>query len=238
MANLLCQLWTLSSLEEHYLIPLSEVTCHCPLLPAFFFVSGGAGALLLILYPIFLLCSRSTLPRSSFSTERTPLLRVLGLARTGLTFTRSQEGTQLGGLSQTGQTEQGIWYHAGFRWGSWQAGGGFSSGRSGHAGHQVVGDAVCILLFVLCILRTSIVVVTVFFICCSVKLPLSWPTSFAFFFPFSSPPQGGEGQHGPFVASHGQTSTLQKLQGTVWTVLIRWVSKPAKMGTSSSILLQ
>jgi len=36
---------------------------------------------------------------------------VLGWARTGLIFTRNQEGTQLGGVTQPGQTEQGIPYH-------------------------------------------------------------------------------------------------------------------------------
>jgi len=33
---------------------------------------------------------------------------VLGLARGGLIFTRSQEGTQLGWMIQIGQTKQGI----------------------------------------------------------------------------------------------------------------------------------
>jgi len=33
---------------------------------------------------------------------------VLGLARTGLIFTRLQEGVQPGGLTQPGQKEQGI----------------------------------------------------------------------------------------------------------------------------------
>jgi len=36
---------------------------------------------------------------------------VLGLARTGLIFTRIQEGAQPGGLTPPGQTEQGIPYH-------------------------------------------------------------------------------------------------------------------------------
>jgi len=36
---------------------------------------------------------------------------VLGLARTGLIFTRSQEGTQPDGLTPPGQTEPGIPYH-------------------------------------------------------------------------------------------------------------------------------
>jgi len=41
---------------------------------------------------------------------------VLGSARTGLVFTRSQEGTQPGGLTQPGQTEQGIRYHVPSCW--------------------------------------------------------------------------------------------------------------------------
>ena len=62
------------------------------------------------------------------------------------------------------------------------------------AGHQAVRVALCIPLFVSYILLFSvIIVVTVRFLCCSVKLSLSPPTSFAFSFPFSSPPQRGEG---------------------------------------------
>jgi len=59
-----------------------------------------------------------------------------------------------------------------------------------HAGHWVVRVALCMPRFVLYILIS--VVLTVHFLCCSVKLPLSQPTSFAFFFRFASPPQGGE----------------------------------------------
>jgi len=53
---------------------------------------------------------------------------VLGLARTGLIFTRIQEGAQLDGLTQPppGQTEQGIPYHVPSCWalvgGSWVGG--------------------------------------------------------------------------------------------------------------------
>jgi len=42
-----------------------------------------------------------------------------------------------------------------------------------HSGHQVVRVALCILLFVLCILLISVIAVTVRFVCCSIKLPLS-----------------------------------------------------------------
>jgi len=41
---------------------------------------------------------------------------VLALARTGSDFTGIQEGSQLGGLTQPGQTEQGIPYHVPSCW--------------------------------------------------------------------------------------------------------------------------
>jgi len=100
---------------------------------------------------------------------------VLGSARTGLIFT---------GLTQPspGQTEQGILYHvphAGFRWGraarrelthgSGACGGGRGGRLSGSCG-------LCCAFLLICI-----IVVTVLFVCCSVKLPLSRPTGFCLF---------------------------------------------------------
>ena len=58
------------------------------------------------------------------------------------------------------------------------------------ASHQLVRES-CSVLFPVLI---SIVVITVLSLCCSVTLPLSRPTSFTFFFRFSSPPQQGEGR--------------------------------------------
>jgi len=126
----------------------------------------------------------------------------------GLIFTRIQEGTQPGGLTQPGQTEQGIPYHVPSCWfpvGGWLGGGNSLTARervavvrSGRAGLWVVR-------FVLCFLLICIVVVPVPSVCCSVKLPLSRP---ACFFPFSSAPQQGEGQpRDTFVAGHSQTIT-------------------------------
>jgi len=51
----------------------------------------------------------------------------LGSARTELIFTRSQGGTQPGGLTQPGQTEQGILYHVSSCW--VPAGGRWATGR-------------------------------------------------------------------------------------------------------------
>ena len=78
---------------------------------------------------------------------------VVGLARTGLIFTRTQEGTQLGRLTQPGQTEQGIPYHVPSCWvpvgGSWVAG---SHSWLGSARRRLVvgeggslGCAVCVV---------------------------------------------------------------------------------------------
>jgi len=74
-------------------------------------------------------------------------------------------------------------------WG--ELGGGKSVVALEHAGHQAVRVALCISLFVLYILIISITVIIVPFVCCSVKLPLSQPTSFCL---FVSPPQQGEGR--------------------------------------------
>jgi len=111
---------------------------------------------------------------------------VLGFARTGLIFTRIQEGTQ------PGQTEQGIPYHVPSC--RVLAGGELGGGNSVVA-RECAAAAVhesCSLrsVFVLCILVIGIVVVTVLFVCCSVKLPLSRPTRFL---PvsFHSPPHPG-----------------------------------------------
>jgi len=79
------------------------------------------------------------------------------------------------------------------------------------AGHQAVRVALCFLLFVLYVLLIGIVVVTIPFIWCSVKLPLCRPTSFFLFLSILLPaPIGGgviEQAHGPFIAGHGQTTT-------------------------------
>ena len=78
---------------------------------------------------------------------------------------------------------------------------------------RAVRAALWVLQFVLCILHIGIVVVvTVSFVCCSVKLPLSPPTSFCPFLSILFPtPAGGEAAEqpcGPFVAGHSQTITL------------------------------
>jgi len=107
---------------------------------------------------------------------------VLGLARTGLIFTGLQEGAQLGRLTPPGQTEPGIPYHVPSRWvlvgGSWRAG---THSRLRSSRWRSWRAALWVVQFVLCFPLICIVVVPVPFVCCSVKLPLSQPTSFCLF---------------------------------------------------------
>jgi len=83
--------------------------------------------------------------------------------------------------------------HAGF----WLAG-GLGGGKSLAAWERAavaVGESNSVLLFVLCILLICTVVANVPFVCCSVKLPLSRPTSFLLV-SFHSPPHPSGGRGG------------------------------------------
>jgi len=76
-------------------------------------------------------------------------LTVLGLARTRLIFTRSQEGTQPGQLTQTGQTKQGIQYHVPS---CWIPVGGAGQGEVSHSSgaHGASGGESCSVYFAIC----------------------------------------------------------------------------------------
>jgi len=81
---------------------------------------------------------------------------------------------------------------------------------SGKSGKSVSGEF-CSLCCVVFLLIRVVVVVTVSFVCCSVILPLSPPTSFCLFLSFllHTPVGGGAAEQvrGPFVAGHSQTIT-------------------------------
>jgi len=74
---------------------------------------------------------------------------VLGSTRTGLIFTGIQEGAQTGGLTQPGQTEQGIPYHVPSCW--VPAGGSWAAGTHSWLGsvwwRREVRAALCVVLF-------------------------------------------------------------------------------------------
>jgi len=74
-------------------------------------------------------------------------------------------------------------------------GGNSLAAREGSAAVRSGRAALWVVRFLLCIPLICIIVVTVPFVCCSVKLPLSRPTSFL---PvsFHSPPHPGEGRGG------------------------------------------
>ena len=122
---------------------------------------------------------------------------VLGSARTGLIFTRIQEGAQPGELTPPGQTEPGIPYHVPSCWvpvGGELGGGNLLAARLGRSWQQSWRAALWVVRFVLCFPIICIVVVPVPSVCCSVKLPLSRPTSFCLFSSHSPPhPGGGRG---------------------------------------------
>jgi len=117
---------------------------------------------------------------------------VLGLARTGLIFTGIQEGNP--GRDTAGRADPNLakesrvfhtmCCHTGFRWGG-AARRELTRGSGGHKSGSVreSGSALQALFcgFVFYIPLFCIIVVAVPLVCCSVKWPLSRPTSFCLF---------------------------------------------------------
>jgi len=106
------------------------------------------------------------------------------LTRTGLIFTRIQEGATAGWADTTWPTRAGYSIPCAFMLGS--SGGEPGGGNSLVAPERAVAvwsgrAALWVVQFVLCFLLFCIVVVAIPFVCCSVKLPLSQPTSFCLF---------------------------------------------------------
>jgi len=133
-----------------------------------------------------------------YKQARYSMAYVLGSARTGLIFTRLQEGAQPDGLTQPqpGQTEPGIPYHVPSCWvpvGAARRELTRSSVARGAGPVQESGSVVQSVLS--CFLLFCIVAVTVPSVCCSVKLPLSRPTGFLPLY-FHSPPHRGGGRGG------------------------------------------
>jgi len=84
-------------------------------------------------------------------------------------------------------------------WG--ELGGGKAVAAQEHAGQGAVREALCLLLFVLCILLICIGVVTAFpLFAVWLNCPYPNPRDFSCFFPFSSAPQRGEGRQSSHVA--------------------------------------
>jgi len=143
---------------------------------------------------------------------------VLASARTGLIFIRIQEGTQPGGLTQPGQTEQGIPYHVLSC--CVLAGGELGGGNSVVAWKcvAVAGGESCSLRSVLfcvgcvvrfCVFSLSVSLLFLFpLFAVLLNCPYPDPPVSVCFFRFSSAPRRGEGQlHGAFVIGRSQTIT-------------------------------
>ena len=113
-----------------------------------------------------------------------------------------------GGLPPPGQTEQGIPYHAGFRWGGagwWEVTLTCGSGARSSSGR---GERLSELCSLCCVfpLPVSLLLFPLFAVL--LNCPYPDPPVSACFFPFSSAPQRGEGRLcGAFVASRSQTIT-------------------------------
>jgi len=126
---------------------------------------------------------------------------VLRLARSGLIFTGIQEGNPgrvTAGCADPHLDKQRRVFHtmcchAGFRWGGRGSGNSLAAWE-GTAAVRSGRTALWVVRFVLCFLLICTIVVPVPFVCCSVKLPLSRPTSFlpgSFYSPWH--PGGGMG---------------------------------------------
>jgi len=104
--------------------------------------------------------------------------------------------------------------HAGFRLRR-ELGGRNSLAAWEHA--AAVRESGSVVWFVLCFLLIFIIVVTVPFVCCFVKLPLSQSMTFCLFLSILLRTRRGKGRpHGAFVACSSQTITddLEKLSDT------------------------
>ena len=160
---------------------------------------------------LLLFVSEKSLKKFTDWKNAKPCHSVLGSARPGLIFTRIQEGTQLGGLTQPAQTEQGVSYHVPsccvLVGGSWAAG---NLSRLWNAQRAVVSESCSACSATLCCVFSLSVSLFLLFPLFAVLLncPYPHPSVSACFFPFSSTPQQGEGQPcGAFVAGHSQTIT-------------------------------
>jgi len=147
---------------------------------------------------------------------------VLGLARTGLIFSRIQEGAQLAGLTQPqpGQTEPGIPYHVpsfGVPVGG-AARRRLTRGLGGLSGGAVrESGSVLQVCFVYSPFSVSLLFLFPLF-AVLLNCPYPDPPVSASFFPFSSAPWRGEGRpRGTFVAgcSQNQNSYAPKQQKLV-----------------------
>ena len=138
---------------------------------------------------------------------------VLGLAKIGLIFTRSQEGTQPGQLTQTGQKNPGYSIPCDnlldSEWRSW-LGGGWSWLGSALGIRQ--WELLCALCCLFCIFFLSVLLLLLF-ASFAVLLNCPYPEQRVLPSCFHSPPHPSRGKGNratawPFVAGQGQITTI------------------------------
>ena len=151
---------------------------------------------------------------------------VLGLARTGLIFTRIQEGAQPGGLAQPqpGQTEPGIPYHVLSRWVpvGGRHGGNCLAVRERAA--SVLSGRAGLFCGLFCRVFSLPVSLLLLFPLFAVQLNCPYPDHpvSASFFSFSSAPRRGEGRpRGAFVAGGSRNENIllkpwHRNNGSLW----------------------
>jgi len=146
---------------------------------------------------------------------------VLGLARRVLIFTGIQEGAQPGGLTPSGQTEQGIPYHVLSYWvpggESWAAG---THSRLGSTPHRFgPGERLCGLCGLCCVFSLTVSLLFLFpLFAVLLNCPYPHPPVSACFFPFSSAPRQGERRpRGAFVSICSHTITQHQLLFQIYT---------------------
>jgi len=135
---------------------------------------------------------------------------VLSSARTGLIFTRLQEGAQPGGLTQPQPGQRRVFHtmclHAG--WGE-EARRELTRGSGGHSGGSVQeSGSVLLVCFVYSPFSVSLLFLFPLF-AVLLNCPYPDPPVSACFFPFSSSPWRGEGRpRGAFVTGCSQNQNI------------------------------
>ena len=133
--------------------------------------------------------------KTTLSSVKLRWLTTLCSARTGLIFTRHQEGTQQGGWTKTAKQKwvfDTMCRHAGFWLG--ELAGQVSRGSEAR---EALGGESCSVHFrcMFCIFSLSVLLLLLFAsFAVLFNCPYPDPRDFAFFFPFSSPSQWGKGR--------------------------------------------
>jgi len=147
-----------------------------------------------------------------FHQDRQGRPRSSRFPQTGLFFTRCQERTQPGWLTQTGQTGYLVSCAIMLGLGARELTRGKLRVVWKHTGHKAVRELLCAFpMFILYVLPISIIVVTVCFLCCWLNCSYPHPPVFCLFLSIFLRTAGGRVDRETvwsFIDSHGQTATV------------------------------